>query len=298
VKYGLQVLKPLTFTAIRLSSALLILSAVALLARNIPRPSRSDVGALLALGVVGNGFYQYSFVTGLSQTPVAVTALILASSPAWIAIISRVLGRDRQTSRGWSGIMLQLVGVTTVVLSTYALDTAGSALSGALFIIAGSMLWSLYSVLLQPYTKRVHPLHLSAITLASGSLFIVAVALPDLVRIDFATVRLSAWGAIAYSSIGAMIVAYLLYYRGIKVLGPTRTAMYSNLQPVVAIAVAWLTLHEAPSAWQWVGTALIMGGLLLARTASVASKPADTASAPALTRDELLSPSAREARPV
>jgi drug/metabolite transporter (DMT)-like permease len=62
-----------------------------------------------------------------------------------------------------------------------------------------------------------------------------------------------------------MVVAYLLYYRGLKILGPTRTSMYSNLQPLVAMGLAWLMLHEAPTVAQTTGAALIVGGLLLAR---------------------------------
>jgi drug/metabolite transporter (DMT)-like permease len=63
-----------------------------------------------------------------------------------------------------------------------------------------------------------------------------------------------------------MGVAYLFWYRGLRVLGPTRTAVYSNLQPVIAIIVAWVFLHEAPTIWQGVGTGTIMTGLFLTRT--------------------------------
>ena len=42
-------------------------------------------------------------------------------------------------------------------------------------------------------------------------------------------------------------IAYLFWYRGLRVLGPTRTAVYGNLQPVIAIIVAWLFLKEAPT---------------------------------------------------
>ena len=50
------------------------------------------------------------------------------------------------------------------------------------------------------------------------------------------------------------------------VLGPTRSAMYGNLQPVVALVVAWLALGERPTLVQVLGAAAIMVGLLLTRT--------------------------------
>ena len=69
----------------------------------------------------------------------------------------------------------------------------------------------------------------------------------------------------SYSGLGALVIAYLFWYRGMKVLGPTRTAMYSNLQPIFALLVAWLTLGEVPTIWQGVGTACITSGLLMTR---------------------------------
>jgi drug/metabolite transporter (DMT)-like permease len=70
---------------------------------------------------------------------------------------------------------------------------------------------------------------------------------------------------VAYSGFGALVIAYLFYYRGVRVLGPTRTAMFSNLQPLIALTVAYLTLGETPSVWQLAGAGSIMTGLLVSR---------------------------------
>ncbi len=296
LKVGLQTLHPFTFSAIRLVSAFIILIVLAASLRNRPWPSRKDMVALMALGLIGNGLYQLLFMEGMTTTRAGIAALIIAASPAWVAIIGRLMGRERVSSRAWTGIALQLTGVACVVLSSNMLAEHGSALVGTLLICGGGILWSLYSVLLQPYTGRVHPLHLSAITLSGGALLMLIIASRDLVHLEFRTLGVPAWSALAYSSIGAMVIAYLLFYRGIRVLGPTRTAVYGNLQPIVAIFVAWLLVNEAPSAWQWVGTLLITGGLLMSRTATVnATEPAP----PGLAVDEP-TPNAitREARTV
>jgi drug/metabolite transporter (DMT)-like permease len=74
------------------------------------------------------------------------------------------------------------------------------------------------------------------------------------------------WSAIIYSGIGALVIANLFWFRGVRVLGPTHTAMFSNIQPAIALAVAWVALGEVPTIWQLVGAATIMGGLLISRT--------------------------------
>jgi drug/metabolite transporter (DMT)-like permease len=74
-----------------------------------------------------------------------------------------------------------------------------------------------------------------------------------------------AWAAILYSGLGALVIAYIFWYYGVRKLGPTRTALYGNLQPLIALLVAWLTLGEVPTSWQAVGAATIVSGVLLTR---------------------------------
>ena len=73
------------------------------------------------------------------------------------------------------------------------------------------------------------------------------------------------WGAVAYSGLLAIVAAYILFYRGIRILGPTRTAVYSNLQPAVALLVGWTALGEVPSPVQGLGALAILAGIVLTR---------------------------------
>jgi drug/metabolite transporter (DMT)-like permease len=61
------------------------------------------------------------------------------------------------------------------------------------------------------------------------------------------------------------VLAYVLWYRGVKVLGPTRTALFGNLQTLIALLVAWATLHERPTGWQVAGAVTILSGAFLTR---------------------------------
>jgi drug/metabolite transporter (DMT)-like permease len=119
---------------------------------------------------------------------------------------------------------------------------------------------------LQPLTKRIDPIQLAAIAMVGGTLPLILTTIPAIVHTDWTKVTWGGWAAMAYASVLSMVVGYLFWYRGLKVLGPTRTASYSNLQPVIALAVAWIFLHEVPTPWQVVGVATIMSGVLLTRS--------------------------------
>ena len=71
-----------------------------------------------------------------------------------------------------------------------------------------------------------------------------------------------------YAGLGAIVVAYVIYYHGLKTIGATRTSLYANLQPFVAILVAWQFQNDRPTIWQLMGFICITGGLLLARRAA------------------------------
>src|SRR6476661_8437174 len=104
--------------------------------------------------------------------------------------------------------------------------------------------------MLQPYTKRIDVIKLSAITMIGGAVPLLIASTPALIRTDWSAVHLGGWLALFYSSVVSMGVAYFFWYRGLKVLGPTRTAVYSNLQPIIALLIAWPFLGEVPTVFQ------------------------------------------------
>lgn len=267
VKFGAGLMPPLAFNGMRIGIAALALLAVTWLMRE-PWPARRTVLALLGLGVLGNGVYQVLFIEGVARTRAGDAALVLAAAPAFVAVVGRILGIERITRRGVVGIALSVGGMALVVLggaSRANPTTAHASVVGDLLLLVGSLSWSTYTVLLKPHTHAVSGVQISALTMLGGAVPLVALAAPSMLATPWSALPVTGWGAVAYSSLLALVVAYLFWYRGIRVLGPTTTAMYGNLQPIIALVVAWLLLGEVPTAWQIGGTAAIMGGLVLTR---------------------------------
>lgn len=267
VKYATQALAPLAFNGIRVLLAALALVTLAFLG-NKARPSRRDVLVMLGLGLIGNGLYQLCFVEGVARTRPGDASLVIAASPAFIALLGRMTGVERVSARGAIGVALSIAGVALVVMGAPAAGggVMQSTFLGNALVVGAALCWAVYNILLKPLTHRVDGIQLSAITMTGGACLLVGFALPDILRTDWTAVGPLAWGAIAYSGFAALVVAYLFWYRGMRVLGPTRTAMYSNFQPVIALLVAWLAFGDMPGLIQVVGVVIISTGLVLART--------------------------------
>ncbi|HEY0971463.1 MAG TPA: DMT family transporter [Gemmatimonadales bacterium] len=264
VKFGTGVMSPLAFNGTRMLLAAAALGALALTMRD-RWPTGADALRLLLLGVLGNGVYQLLFVEGIARTRAGNAALMLAATPVFVALIGRLLGVERAGWRAIVGILVSVAGIGLVVTSTAQGTVSESSVRGDLLVLAACTSWALYTVLLKPFTERVDGVVLSAVTMIGGAVPLALWASPSLAAVKWGSVPAPAWGAVVYSGLGALVIAYLCWYRGVRTLGPTRTAMYGNLQPVIALLVAWLTLGETPTAFQAIGVVLILGGVLMTR---------------------------------
>ena len=265
VKYATEQMPPLAFNGMRITIAATALMLVSLVTRGA-WPDRRTTLALLFLGALGNGIYQLFFIEGIARTQAGAAALVLAASPAVIAIIGRIRGVERVTGRRVIGIAASLVGMALVVFGTGRAAAHGPiTLEGNLLVLAACVCWSLYTVLIKPYTERVESVRLSSLTMAGGAIPLLVVTGPAIAHTPWRALPALAWTALLYSSIIALVVGYFFWYRGVKDIGPTRTALFSNLQPAVALVAAWPMLGEVPTALQIVGAVAIMAGVLLTR---------------------------------
>lgn len=265
IKYATAVFSPLAFTGLRVGIAAAVLMAIAFLRRR-PWPPRRDIITLMLLGILGNGLYQILFVEGLSRTKVGNAVLIVAAAPAFIAVASRLKGIERVRRRTLYGVALSVGGVALVVFGSARGDHSNATLFGTLLVFVGVFCWTAFTVMLQPLAIKTDPVHLSALTMTGGVLPLLIASPRALAATNWETMGPAVWASLFYASVISMVVAYLFWYRGLRVLGPTRTAVYSNLQPAIAIIVAWIFLHESPTLWQGVGTGTIMTGIFLTRT--------------------------------
>jgi len=263
-KLAFAQLSPLAFTAIRftLGSALLVA-----IVRAVEGPKQMPRGALLFrlvwLGVFGNTLYQIGFVTGLAESSATNTALIIAASPAVVAILGAALGVERATVRMGFGIAIGIGGVALIVLSGNAQEGLKTS-HGDLFTIGAVLSWAIYTVGLRN-VEEMSALRLTAWTTYTGTPGLILAAIPELLRTDWRAMRWSVAAAMAYSVVISLIIAYLIWNRSVRAVGGTRTAIYMCVTPLFAALVAWAAMGEKPGWPHLIGGLLIAVGVVLTR---------------------------------
>lgn len=265
IKIAMQEITPLAFNAGRF---VLAASALALIARasRVPRPAPRDIARLGLLGLVGNSIYQLGFILGVAHTRAGNAALIMAAVPVETAVLSHVLGKEQLRWRDLAGLLGSAVGITVIVLGSGREVSIGGSILGDLLVFSATLCWSVYIIGCKPLTDRYGPIATSAWTIGLGSIPLLLYSLPATLAQPWAQVSAGALGAMVFSAVAALVVSYLIWFRGVQRLGPSRTAFYSNLTPVVVVLTAWPLLGETPTLWQIAGAAGIFTGLWLTRT--------------------------------
>lgn len=266
VKHALATIHPLAFNAARFAIASVLVFAVLRARGELGMlPERRDVPRIVVLGLLGNVLYQMCFILGLDRSRAGHASVLLALTPIMTAFLSMLTGHERPGPRTWGGASLSILGIALVSGAAIRLE-GSAALVGDAILVTACVAWALYTVGARPIVRRYGAVRTTAWTLWIGAAGLIAIGTPALLAQDWKGLDAGAWGGLAFSAIFAIGLAYLIWYRGVERIGNTRTAVFSNLTPVVALAASAVLLREAPSALALVGAALTLGGVMIVRS--------------------------------
>jgi len=261
MKAAIGEISPLAFNALRFPLGALALALFVLRFEPEPWPRWEEWRELVFLGIGGHAVYQLCFLNGLSLTSASHTSVLVAMTPVWVALADRFLGHERLPARAWLGIVLSLAGVVILVVARGP-GGRSSPLGDSLVLISSS-LWTLYVIRSRPLLGRRSPLWVTAWALFLGTPFVVLMGVPALVHTDWSRVTAVTWRGVVLAGLFALASAYSWWAIALQRLGAARTAVFSNLIPVVALVVAWIWLGERLSAISWAGVAVVSLGVWL-----------------------------------
>lgn len=263
MKFAIQATSPMAVNALRFPLAAATITLMLRLQGRRLLPLRKDWPLIVLLGIVGHVLFQLLFIFALDLTSTGNSALLLSTAPVWIILVAAATGRERFRPTALLGSVITLAGMVFLVAG--GSDEFGGSRVGDLLMVGAAINWAVYTVVGHAPIKRHGALEVTGWALWVGTPCIFLAGLPDLLRIGFGNIPVSIWAAAMYSGVMAVAVAYLLWYRAVGAIGQSRTGVYQNLVPVVAMLVAWSWLGETPTGLQIVGTAVILAGLVVAR---------------------------------
>jgi DME family drug/metabolite transporter len=255
--YGFQ---PLTVAALRGSVGGLILLAALLLLRVNLRVPRRDWLTFLAYGMIGVALFFICYVTAINLAGVAVAAVLMYTSPAWVALISWRWMGERLGRRGLIALGCALVGAA-LVARVYNLEALRLNGLGVLAGLAAGLTYGLYSVFNKLLVQRNAPWVVQAYGLLIGAgVLLLLVPGGELAR-GFASP--TAVALIVGMGIVPTLIASLAFAVGVQWIPISMAAIVAIWEPAVATLFGYVLFDERLEAGQWLGMACIVGAVLL-----------------------------------
>ena len=257
-----QTLPPLSSAALRflIAGAAMCLWLIASRGRRVMRVRRRElagaalVGSCLVLG--GNGLVSLAE----REVPSGLAALIVGSVPLWV-LVYRIVGGDRVRRLAVIGIVIGFAGVAVLVLPTGLSGTV--APQGLLFMVGSTLSWSWGSYISSRLEMPREPLVSTGLQMLTGGvgLAVLGALTGELGHLDPSAFAPASVVALAYLVIFGSLIAFTSYTWLLQNAPVSTVATYAYVNPVVAVFLGALVLHESVNAWILLGAVLIIGAV-------------------------------------
>jgi drug/metabolite transporter (DMT)-like permease len=267
IKEALEEGPPWFFLALRFLAAALVLLPFVVRGRSWPLRDGLILGVILSAGYL-------SQTVGLQTIEPGRSAFITGMSVVFVPLIGRLFGWDRLTRLDGLGAGLAWIGLA--LLTGWALDPGGPLRVGDLWTLACAVAFALHILWIGRFTGRHPAFRLAWIQIAFAALFMAggtAIFERDAFSASSPTVATGGaggllglspiyLGAAAFTGVLATALAFVLQVRMQRETTATHTAIVFAAEPVFAALVSLVVRNELPGAWEVVGGALILGGIL------------------------------------
>lgn len=262
-KAALDILEPMNLMFLKYSIGLLLVTAVKLKVDRKTLVRARDIPFFVLCAITGEILYFFCEYTAMDYIPVSLITIILAFVPAVSIVVEKVIYKRKISARMVLGVVLCIMGVAVVIGADFRELFQGRAV-GYLLAFGAVLSWNAYNFI----TAAVHE-HYSSVSMAFNQLcctviIIMPYAIHTMPPLEVFTPQVA--GGIIYLGLGSAGMGYMILVRGLNVLGPTISAMFSNFLPVTATIFGWLFLGET------IGLLQIAGGIIVILSSCIVIK--------------------------
>jgi len=243
---------------VRFALAALLLAAVARATGALRGLTRRSLTIGLAMGAVLYAAQSGLFFTALGRMDASLLALILYIYPAAVMVGAVLLGREHWSPRKVTALLVALAGVTLVLA---AAATGGVDALGTVLALAAALTYTVYILIGDRAGAGLQPLALTLLVCIGATFtFSLAAAVRGGPELDFAAEGWLWIGALVLvSTVGAII----LFFAGLRRVGPSAASILSTLEPVVTVGLAAAAFGESLAPVQLLGGALVLSAVVV-----------------------------------
>ncbi|MGO4291779.1 EamA family transporter [Chitinophaga sp. RAB17] len=221
------------------------------------------IGTLMLCG--GNGLLTWA----MKYIPSGLGAIIAATIPIWITIASYFLvQRTRLSLQLIIGMILGFGGVAGIFYNYLSSLMNPDFQFGILIAFGSCIFWALGSVLTAKWALGVNYLYGAGFQMFFSGIIMLIVATFFLGQhIEVSTFTTELWESLLYLVLVGSVFSYSAYVFALNNLPPAQVSIYAYINPVVAVLLGWLILHEQLTWLTGICSLITIGGVYLVNNA-------------------------------
>lgn len=232
------------------------------------RPTRAQWVRLAAIGVLWFGIYNLALNEGERRVDAGTAALLIQLSPILVAVLSVIFLAERLGTWLVVGIALAFSGVALIAVSNS--PDGDRDLVGVGLCLLSACVYAISLVLQKSLVASISPVQVTWIACTVG-LIVTTPWIGQLVD-EAGRASWSDLGWLVYLGIFPTAIAFTTYAFALKHMTASRLGVTTYLVPPITAIMSWVLLDEVPTAVAWIGGALCMVGVAVARRKGPAPK--------------------------
>ena len=232
-----QYIKPMGLITIRVWGAVSLLWVTHFLFVKESIYGKKDFLMLLKCAVFGVAANMLLFFKGLAITTPINAAILMVTTPLFVAFFSFFLLNEKVTKLKVIGLCCGVIGAILLLLGP-SLSFNSTTLWGDLMVMANAIIYAYYLIIAKPLLHKYSPITVIKWTFFFGGLLVIPFGFTELQEVQWHTIPNSIWSAIIFLIIGATYITYVLNAWALRNANATLVGAYIYLQPVLATIIA------------------------------------------------------------
>lgn len=234
---------------------------VAALSRGLPRPTPRQWVSIVTIGVLWFGVYNVALNAGERRVDAGTAAMLIQVSPVLIALLAAVFLNERFTVYLGLGLALAFAGVGLISLSGGG-DSRHDVI-GVVLCLLSAFVYSVSVILQKPLVAQLPAIHVTWLACTIGAVVCLPFVGQLVDQAQDAPISSSLW--LVYLGVFPTAIAFTTYAYALSHMSATSLGVTTYLVPPITIVMGVLLLDEAPPAMAYVGGALALVGVAVAR---------------------------------
>ena len=230
-------IKPMGLITIRVWGAVSLLWVTHFLFVKESIFGKKDFLMLLKCAVFGVAANMLLFFKGLAITTPINAAILMVTTPLFVAFFSFFLLNEKVTKLKVIGLCFGVFGAILLLLGP-SLSFNSSTLWGDIMVMTNAIIYAYYLIIAKPLLHKYSPLTVIKWTFFFGGLLVIPFGFTELKEVQWQAIPNSIWSAIIFLIIGATYITYVLNAWALRNANATLVGAYIYLQPVLATIIA------------------------------------------------------------